>query len=152
MRELTPKMLRGAMIDKAGKKWDTKPERLFAEYARLRGMGLLQNQTVSYQALNRRGFMQTFDFQLDFARPRDWQRYAITGLHLASEPFEIDFEVDGEGHNFKNDKWKDEVKTANGLKVVHIPGGVCEKKYWEYLDKAIPLALENPDPVVKIVG
>ena len=137
------KALKVWAIDKKGKKWNTRPERQFREYAERRSLGLVQNVSLPFVAPNREGRLQRFDFQLDFARPCD------TG-HQAT--YDVDFEIDGECHNSKNDLWKDNVKNGRGLKVIHIPGVLTEKKFWSHLDKWLPVALLSKAPTIYIGG
>jgi hypothetical protein len=140
---LTPNQLRQAMITKAGKRWNTTPERRFNEYQISRHLSIMQNQTVTFDAIARDGGPFPATFQLDFARPRDWDCYSRTGFHDEKAGFSVDYEIDGEGHKDKNDPWKDSIKNANGLKVIHIPGWLCHKDYWGNLDCAIPKALAS---------
>ena len=135
--------LRNYMIDKAGRKWNMKPERAFRAYAESRGIDLVQNVVLPFVGPNRMDRLQRFDFQLDFARPCD------TG-HQAT--YDIDFEIDGEGHNGKNDLWKDTLKNSRGLKVIHIPGVLTAKKFLPHLDRWLPMALLSPSPTVYIGG
>jgi hypothetical protein len=150
MRTLTKPMLRQAMIDRNGKKWNTRPERLFNEYQISRCLGLIQNVNVGMVAKDRDGRENCFVFQLDFARPKDRDRYAATGFHDLDAGYDVDYETDGDGHKAKNDAWKDEVKNAHGLKVLHIPGWLCEKKWWGNLDAAIPKALASGKMAVNL--
>lgn len=128
------------MISRAGKTWNTRPERLFDEYQRSRGLGLVQHRTLPFVAENRAGRLQRFDFQCDFLRPVDSQPFG----------FDIDFEVDGKGHSDKNDPWKDGVKNGQGLKVIHIPGDICHRRFWGYLDEQISRAILSSEAIVNI--
>ena len=135
--------LRNYMIDKAGRKWNTKPERAFRAYSELRRMELVQNVVLPFVAENREGRIQRFDFQLDFAHPLDSKTGCL---------YDVDYEVDGDGHNSKHDLWKDNIKNSRGLKVIHIPGVLTAKKFWPHLDKWLPMALLSPSPTVYIGG
>ena len=134
LNRLTPKMLGKMMVMRNGKKWNTKPERLFNEYQESRGMGLVQNVSLPFA-----GQHETLTFQLDFARPTD-------------HTYDIDFEIDGKGHKDKWDRWKDEIKNRQGLKVIHIPGVLCEKKWWQVLDEQLPQAMISPTGSVYLLA
>ena len=136
------------MIDRAGKKWNTAPERNFDEYQKSRGMGLMMNQTLPFVAEDRLGKTRRYDFQCDFLRPKDSEEYLTTGYHDLAAGYDVDYELDGEGHKSCNDPWKDAVKNGRGLKVVHIPGYFAKPKYWPQLDKALNMALLSPKPTV----
>ena len=134
------KTLKAAMIDRLGRTWNTRPERQFDDYQRSRGLGLVQNVILPFVSENRVGRLQRWDFQLDFARPLDAGGY------------DVDFEVDGQGHNDHNDFWKDNVKNQRGLKVIHIPGILTGKKWWPYLDSQLPKALLSASPTVYVIA
>lgn len=136
---MTKRQVEKLMISRQGKIWNTKPEQLFNEYQLSRGLNLVQNHTLPFVAENRQGLPQQYDFQCDFLRPTD-------------SHFDVDYEIDGRGHKEKNDPWKDEVKAKAGLRVIHVPGVLCEKKWWPYLDRQLPMALLQRFPVVYLVA
>jgi hypothetical protein len=145
---LSPHMLAKAMIDRAGKKWNTVPERNFNQYQISRGLGLMMNQNVSLLAVNRMGILQAFDFQCDFLRPKDFASYARTGYHDPAKGFDRDYEIDGAGHSEKNDPWKDSVKVAHGITPIHIPGSLTKPHYWPVLDDCLREMKVEPDGTV----
>ena len=122
------------MIARNGKKWNTAPERNFEEYQRSRGMGLVQNVNLPFGA---------WVFQLDFAHP----------FELG---WDVDYEVDGPYHGSDiqqaKDSWKDALKNRQGLKVVHIPAILTNKKWWPYLDEMLPKALLSVSPTVYVIA
>ena len=136
---LTRRMLTRAMIARNGKTWNTRPERRFNEYQVSRGLGLVQNVSLLFTDIDMEGARIGYDFQLDFARPTD-------------HTYDIDFEIDGKGHKDKADRWKDGVKNRQGLKVIHIPGVLTERKWWAYLDKALNAAMLSSDATVYIAA
>jgi len=130
---MSKKTLRNAMIDRAGKRWNTAPERAFNEFQKKFGMGLVQNRSLPFTDNG-----QHFTFQLDFARPLD----RPTG------GYDVDFEIDGPHHDTllmkQKDMWKDYVKNTAGLKVIHVPAELTKKKWWNYLNAEIAKALLSP--------
>jgi hypothetical protein len=137
MKVLSKKQLSKYMITKRGLVVGTRPERLFNEFQLDRGLGLVWNVTLPFS-----GGGMRYDFQLDFARPTE-------------SGFDVDFEVDGKAFHsserqMRKDAWKDRVKNAQGMKVIHIPAILCEKVWWDYLDRAIARALLDPQPTVRI--
>lgn len=114
----------------------SKAEVLFNDYQESRGLGLIWGKTLPFYDYENKS---SWNFECDFLNPTD------------SGSFDIDFEIDGEHyHRTKvvngiqvsagTDAWKDAVKNANGLKVIHIPAPIVEKKFWSYLDEMIPKA------------
>ena len=136
---LTRRMLTRAMIARNGKTWNTRRERRFNDYKISRGLGLVQNVSLPFVDVDLEGARIRYDFQLDFARPSD-------------STYDIDFEIDGKGHKDKTDHWKDGVKNKQGLKVIHIPGVLTEKKWWAYLDNALNAAMLSTDATVNIAA
>lgn len=127
---MSKKMLRNMMIDRNGKAWNTKPERLFNEFQLTRGLGLVQNRSLPFSD----GGIH-YRFQCDFLRPIDHPTMT----------YDVDFEIDGPHHdsqiNRNKDIWKDDIKNRAGLKVVHVPAELTNRKWWGYLDKEIARAL-----------
>ena len=128
------KVLKAAMIARANKKVDTKPERQFKAYAESRKMELIQDVKVVCGG---------FDFQLDFA-------------HSAYHTFDYEIEIDGpyhdSGRQLAKSLWKDALKNRQGLKVVHIPAILTNKKWWPYLDQMLPKALLSVSPTVYVIA
>ena len=139
------------MIQKADKKWDTHPERLFRLFARSHNLAVVQNQSETFVFDD-----EPYTFQMDFVRPKKWEDYLMTGFYSPEEGFDVDFEIDGPAHdseqNHRKDIWKDFVKAKWGIKVIHIPAVLCEKAWWPYLDKEIQKALRETSRSVWIVA
>jgi hypothetical protein len=134
MRRMTPAMLKSYMIAKQGKSVGTRPETLFDQFQRSRGLGLVMNVSLPFHDAGAR-----YDFQLDFA----------------SSALDVDYEIDGkEFHSsdrqVRKDAWKDGVKNAHGLKVVHVPAILTERHWWEYLEREIRRALASEERTVYI--
>ena len=95
-------------------------------------MGLVQNVKLPFAG---------WTFQLDFALP-------------SNETWTVDYEIDGPNHdsgrNVAKDEWKDRLKAEQGMKVIHIGAELTQKKWWDYLDAAIPKALLSPSSAVYI--
>jgi hypothetical protein len=125
------------MISRAGKVFNTACERRFDEFQRERGLGLIQNRTIQIRSANKEGIDMSYTFQLDFARPDD-------------SSFDVDVEIDGDGHSSKNDDWKDAVKAGAGLKVIHIPGELTKPRWWDYLAQEYDRAIMGIEKVVYI--
>ncbi|MDE1824366.1 MAG: hypothetical protein KGH74_03635 [Candidatus Micrarchaeota archaeon] len=128
-------------IDKAGRKWNTRPEQNFNSYQVSRGMGLVQNVKLPFTDLEKH---HGYTFQLDFAHPND-------------HTYDVDYEVDGSHYHgsdrqLAKDEWKDRLKNAQGLKVIHVPAVLTEKKWWAYLDEWLPKALVSVSPTVYLVA
>lgn len=132
------------MISRYGKAYNTAPERRFDDYQRSRNLGLVMNHTLPFVAENHQGVPQRYDFQMDFLRP--------IKLSATGATWDVDLEIDGKGHKEKNDEWKDTMKASHGLKTIHIPGILTEKKYWWVLDRDLPNALLSKDSVVYLVA
>ncbi|MDE3215963.1 MAG: hypothetical protein KGO03_06165 [Gemmatimonadota bacterium] len=71
--------------------------------------------------------------------------------------YDVNYEVDGNHYHGSDiqhgkDMWKDGLKNAQGLKVVHIPAILTERKWWRYLDAQLPKALLSPSPTVYVVA
>ena len=135
-------MLPDSVVESDGKRWNTKPERLFNDYQRSRKLGLIQNVTLTFP-LAGAGAKTAVRFQLDFARPMDHEIYAATGFHDPNAKFDVDFEIDGSGHFKPADPWKDKIKNLSGMRVVHVDGRLCEKKQWETLDSELKSAITS---------
>ena len=113
-------------------------------------MGLMQDRDfdVSFEG-------RAFTFQLDFARPLDWESYRVTGFSNCGNKYDLDVEVDGRDYHSsdiqrRKDNWKDGIKVAHGLKVIHIPAEICERKWWDYLDSEYTKALESVEGAIYI--
>ena len=144
----TQRTIERAMIDRAGKKFNTAPERRFNDYQLARGMGLIQNVTLPFVAENRIGQLQRYDFQCDFLHPVDAACFKATGFRNPEAVYDVDYEIDGAGHKPCNDPWKDAIKNHRGLKVVHIPGYFVKPRYWNDLDRALAWAQRSKDMTV----
>ena len=135
---MNKKTLARYMISKQGKVWNTEPERNFQLYQLSRGMGLVQNR--SFHVVQNG---TPYDYQLDFA-------------HATEEGWDYEVEVDGVNHdseiNHRKDLWKDFVKAKNGLKVIHVPAVLTEKKWWPYLDSEFAKALTSKSRSIWIVA
>lgn len=143
---LTPRQVEKLMISRGQKFTDTKGERQFAEYQQSRVMRLVQNVTLQfYDGVA----LRFFDFQCDFLKQR-YPEMTFNPLYVGS--YDTDFEIDGKGHKEKNDAWKDSLKVAAGLKVIHIPEPVTKEEHWGYLDKKISKALDSEEMVHHIAG
>jgi hypothetical protein len=84
-------------------------------------------------------------FQLGFARPFDYETYAATGFHNPQNGFDVDFEIDGPMRDWATDRAKDIAKNSFGLKVIHIPGALCDRKWWSRPDSRIRRALATKE-------
>jgi hypothetical protein len=135
-------MLPDSVVERDGKRWNTKPERLFNDYQRSRELGLIQNVTLTFPVVGVSA-KTAVRFQLDFARPVDYEVYAATGFHDPNAKFDVDFEIDGSGHFRPADPWKDKIKNLAGMRVVHVDGRLCEKKQWERLDSELGGAIAS---------
>ena len=135
-------LLPDSVVERDGKKWNTKPERLFNDYQRSRKLGLIQNVTLAFPVAGVSA-KATVRFQLDFARPVDHEVYAATGFHDPNAKFDVDFEIDGSGHFRPADPWKDKIKNLAGMRVVHVDGRLCEKKQWDTLDSELNGAIAS---------
>lgn len=155
-RPFTPRMIERAMIDRAGKKFNTAVERGFQAFTDLYGLPFKMNESRDFQALNRRGQMQTYSFQMDFVEFLDlsvFQTWKVTRHLPPNAPVKTDLEVDGDGHVDKNDPWKDAVKNRYGIRVIHTPGYLCKKqKMWpdlcDYLGRARRLPPRVPERTI----
>jgi hypothetical protein len=148
---LTPHQVSKLMIQRANKKTNTKGEQQFDDYQQSRILNLAhgangEGVTLSfYDELA----LKYFDFQCDFLR------YRFPGMSFAIGyigAYECDFEIDGKGHKDKWDSWKDALKVAAGVKVIHIPEAVTVEEHWAYLDKELDKALKSKEMVHYIAG
>lgn len=142
-------LLRRTLGRKRGK-WNTGPERNFNEYQKSRKLGLIQNVKWHPPTFGAAGTEQTVFFQLDFARPLDYEIYAATGFHNPQNGFDVDFEIDGPMHDWATDRAKNMAKNSFGLKVIHIPSALCDRKSWARLDSQIRKALATKEMTVYI--
>src|SRR2546426_11486022 len=147
MTNLTPRMMKAAMIQKAAKSSHTAPERAFNAYQESRGMNLLWDKLLEFVTYDPDYFPITF--QCDFVH--------FNGISLKDEHYDIDYEIDGEkfhssGRQKRKDDWKDKIKARAGIKVIHIPAAVTAKRYWPYLDAEIKKALESKEMIIHIAG
>lgn len=134
---MTPKQLQKHMIKRNNKSAYTKPEMDFAAFAKEKGFDLAQNAIVAFLVEGKR-----FDFQMDFVKRHGFKFWEI----------QVDIEIDGKGHKAKWDHWKDEIKAANGIKVIHVPGELTKKNWWFYLNSQLKKALESKEMVIYIDG
>lgn len=130
---MTPKQLQNAMIKRNNKSAYTKPEQAFVEFCK-------ENAFYYHQNLKEKFFhnCEWFDFQMDFVRLNEYAQ------------IDLDIEIDGKGHKEKWDHWKDEIKAANGIKVIHIGAELTKKHWWFYLNLKLKEALASSDMVVYI--
>lgn len=130
--------LQDEMIKCNNKLDHTKPEKMFNAYQESRGMDLVWNIKLPF-----RDGTNPIEFQIDF-------------LHkdVSGTP-DIDFEIDGNHwhsspRELAKDNWKDNIKNMGGLKVIHIPEALCNKRYWDYLDEVLPGAMLSPIGSIRI--
>ena len=135
----TKRQLQKYMISRNGKVYNTEPERNFKEFARQHGLNVCQNVTLTFHEDGG----EVYDFQCDFLVPTE-------------EWFSTDFEIDGPYHEtdraHRKDLWKDFIKAKRGLKVIHVPAVLTEKKWWPYLDSEIIKALAGKSRSVFIAA
>ena len=147
----TPRMIQRAMITKAGKLWNTTPERQFGDFADRYGLPFKQNESRDFRSLNRRLVMQTFTFQMDYVEfedPAVFSARKATGYLPSTAKIKTDLEVDGHDHKDANDPWKDAIKNRSGIRVRHIPGWLCKPKNWPTLKEALTIAQRQPEMTV----
>lgn len=138
---LSRRMLANYMMGLRGKSTHTLPERQFNAYQESRGMALLWDVSLKFVDDDDG---QEYDFQCDFLRPTD-------------RSYDVDFEVDGEkfhtsSRQMQKDDWKDRLKNRQGLKVIHIPAILTQKRHWSYLDAQIANALLVKQRSVRIAA
>lgn len=147
MSPLSPRMIRSAIIDRYGKKFNTSIERQFQDFAEANSLPYKMNESRDFLAENRRGELQVFSFQLDFvefAEPGVFATWKVTGYLPTNVAVKTDIEVDGEGHKDQNDPWKDRIKNRYGIRVIHVPGYLCRPKQWPVLLECLRNADELP--------
>ena len=150
-RPSTPRMIQRAMIDRQGKLYNTLPERQFQAFTDLHGLPFKMNESRPFWATDRRGARSLFSFQLDFvefADPAVFPTWKATGYLPANAAVKTDLEVDGKDHKDSADPWKDRAKNATGMRVIHIPGFLCNKRMWGELAKALAIARSRPEMTV----
>jgi hypothetical protein len=149
---LTPNSVKKMMIARADKKSNTKGERQFDDYQESRLLSLRHGHAGEGTVLSFYDQMEAkfFDFQCDFLRIRYGPEvpYIIDNVHA----YDVDFEIDGKGHKEKWDAWKDALKVAAGLRVIHVPEEITVEEHWPYLDKQIDKALKAKEMVHYIAG
>jgi len=140
MTNLTPRMMKAAMIQKASKSSHTAPEKAFNDYQKSRKMNLLWDCSYTYDS----EWMGYVRLQFDF-------------VGTSGESFKVDYEIDGSKYHSsdrqkRKDNWKDRIKTDHDWKVIHIPAAITHKRFWPYLDAEIAKALASSEMVVYIAG
>lgn len=147
----TPRMIQRAMIDRAGKAFNTSVERDFQAFVDFYRLPYKMNESRDFRALNRRLEMQTYSFQMDFvefADPSLFSTWRATGFLPFDAKVKTDLETDGKDHKDANDPWKDAIKNRYGIKVVHVPGFLCRRKMWPELKTALNVGLRQKEMTV----
>jgi hypothetical protein len=144
---MTPRQVEKLMISRANKKTDTKAERQFAIYLDSRLIAHAHDISLRFYDMEALKF---YTFQCDFLR----YRYAepMKKVREWVGNYDVDFEVDGKGHKEKNDPWKDALKSADGIKVIHIPEPITAEKHWTYLDKELQKAFDSKEMIHHIAA
>src|SRR5437870_3640855 len=113
MTNLTLRMMKAAMIQKAAKSSHTAPERAFNAYQESRKMNLSWSKENERHLFMDRITGEAWNFQLDFIG----SKLGFDGLDI----IDLDIEIDGSRYHssdrqMNKDDWKDRIKAESGVK------------------------------------